>query len=95
MSDAHTKSVDELLLSAAILIERAITHLNVEETQCDSCGGRHFKNRTHAKAYERISNTPDRLRSVAALLKTGIEPDGSQVVDTVAESLGLTRKRKR
>lgn len=83
-------SADGLLQSAARLVERAIMKLNMNETRCSECSGRHFENRVHAKAYERLTNTPTRLREVAVLLQTGSEPDHQQIVDAAARK---TRKR--
>lgn len=88
-SDAHTADPATLLLSAARLIERALIQLDMGETKCADCGGRHFHNRTHAKAYERLTNTPARLRGTVTLLTTGkdIDYDTQQGVDTTAEML--------
>jgi hypothetical protein len=93
-SDATEMDATGLLQSAARLVERAIMKLDVHETACASCGGRHFDNRTHAKAYERLANTPERLRQVAVLLRDGIEADARQAVDSTAEELGLTRRKR-
>ncbi len=70
-SDARAMDATGLLEAAARLVERAIIQLNVSKTECLGCGGQLFENRTHAKVYERITNTPDKLRDAAELLRTG------------------------
>lgn len=86
--------VRSLLLAAAKLVERATLQLDVAESTCGECGGRHFHNRVHAKAYERITNVPTKLRSVVVLLDTGQEPTADQIVDTTAEALGIRRQTR-
>lgn len=55
----------EQLRSAARLIERALTQLDLNERPCKDCGTRLFDNREHGKINEALVNVPERLRANA------------------------------
>jgi hypothetical protein len=115
-TDARTQDAPTLLRSAARLIERALIQLDVQESRCVTCGIKRFTNLTHAKAYQQLTDQPDKLTRTADALEgldeslvKGVgkrvgearrrnrartdEESSAHVVDTTAESLGVTRKR--
>lgn len=53
------------LLEAAKLIETALILLDTSYEHCGGCGSRHWNNRAHANVYERLTDTPSKLRSAA------------------------------
>lgn len=64
----------ELLRSAARLIDRAQTQLNLKEkSACSGCGSRVFENQTHARVNERIVDQPKKLRDLATALDLAVE----------------------
>jgi hypothetical protein len=60
-----------LLRQAAALVERALIQLDMREAPCLECGTRHFRNREHAKVYERLTDTPSKLVNTADMLENG------------------------
>ena len=60
------------LRKAAREIESALILLNVREVKCDTCAARHFENPDEAKAYEALSDQPDKLRRAADRLEQGV-----------------------
>ncbi len=59
----------ELLRNAGRLIERALLQLNMREQECGECGTRHFSNTSHAKVYERLTDVPLKLQTLASTLE--------------------------
>lgn len=66
--DAHPDA-PTLLREAAQLVDRALIQLDMREAPCASCGARHFNNKEHAKAYERLSDAPGRFVALAEQLE--------------------------
>lgn len=58
------------LLEAAKLIETALVLLDTSYTNCGHCNSRHWKNMAHANAYQRLTDTPFRLRDCAEQIAT-------------------------
>lgn len=71
-SDAHDMSAPDLLRSAARLIEKSLLKLDMAEASCPSCTARLFHDREHARVYESLANTPEKLRNVAERLDAAI-----------------------
>lgn len=69
-SDAHEIGAADLLRSAARLVERAITKLNMAEATCPTCDARLFADRENARIYQALAETPERLRNTAERLDT-------------------------
>ena len=64
-SDAHDMSAPDLLRAAARLVSKALNSFNMGETRCESCAHRLFQNKGHARAYEKLSTLPGRLKQAA------------------------------
>lgn len=67
------KKAIQRLRDAARNVEQALSDLNIAELPCRECGSRHFENRTDATAFERLAQTPGRLRDVAAVLDADLK----------------------
>jgi len=65
----------ELLESAAKLIERAAAQMDARRYACLECGRGAYVSTSEGKAHERLANMPNKLRQVAARLRTGAWPD--------------------
>jgi hypothetical protein len=61
------------LLDAAKLIETALVLLDMHNEPCGGCGSRHWRNLTHANVYQKLTDTPHRLRTSAASVVTSGE----------------------
>jgi hypothetical protein len=57
-----------LLRAAARLIERALIRLDMREEKCERCSTKHYLNFEHAKVYQSLTDSPDKLERLAALL---------------------------
>ena len=66
---ADGRRAQELLRAAARDIEAALTRLDTsgDEHDCSACGVRHkhYRNMTHARTFEQLTGTPDKLRRLA------------------------------
>ena len=69
MATTTDRSAQELLRAAARDIEAALTRLDTsgDEHDCSACGVRHkhYRNMTHARTFEQLTGTPDKLRRLA------------------------------
>lgn len=77
MSEPHADALPPagLLRSAAKLVERVLIQLDTHADPCVTCGKREWRNPHHARLYERLTDTPERLRAAADAL------DGQDSVD--------------
>lgn len=60
-----TETPQELLREAARRIETVLVLLDTRGSYCPTCGRKHFENLPHARAYEQLTDTPDKLRRLA------------------------------
>lgn len=58
-------TAQETLRDAAKSIESALAQLDTHSTDCQTCGRKHFRNLTHARAYEQLADLPEKLRRAA------------------------------
>lgn len=82
-SDAHEIGTADLLRSAARLVERTLIKLDMVEANCPTCEARLFRNREHARIYEQISDTPDKLRRLADRIDESSTTVGHQKATSV------------
>jgi hypothetical protein len=57
------------LRTAAQQIEAALIRLDMRHQQCRCCGSTRHENKIHMQAYNRITDTPQKLREVADQLE--------------------------
>lgn len=67
-SDATEMNAQGLLQAAARLIEKALIKLDTKSVDCPHCETQLFRNRDHGRVYERLSDTPTKLRNCAEVL---------------------------
>ncbi len=67
-SDAREVGASALLVAAARLVERALAKLDTKETPCTHCANRLFHNSVQARLFERLAETPQKLRNAAKFL---------------------------
>lgn len=61
------------LLEAAKLIETALVLLDMHNEPCGGCGSRHWRNLAHANVYQKLTDTPHRLRTCAEMISMSEE----------------------
>lgn len=52
----------DLLQRAARLVETALVLLDIREHECGECGRKKWLNRDEARAYELLTDTPNRIQ---------------------------------
>lgn len=67
----------EDLRRAADLIERVLVQLDTRHTTCTQCKSKHFSDTTQFRVYERLSDTPEKLRAMADKLEGS--PNGNRI----------------